>query len=274
MRDQLQAFILNQKQYRGVLVHLDASYQKILHLHAYPTEVGIYLGQLLAAAGLLGNNLKQAGRLGLQIQTDQLIKFIVAEINHTHGIRGLAQWRNDIFPNNGLLATGKFVMTLSPEKGERYQGIVPIVGDNIADSLQAYYTQSEQIFTRICLAANETAAAGLLIQKLPTSKTSEESLDLDAMKLIINTIRPEELLTDEPATLLPKLFHDFSIEVFSPERIHFECTCTQEKMTRAIRLLGKEEIDHILSTHKTVDVTCEFCNDHYQFTREEVERLF
>ena len=276
MTDQYQAFILNNHEYRGVIVHLESSYQKIIHMHEYPEAIARHLGELLAAAALLGNNLKQKGRLALQIETAEHVKFLVAEINDEHGIRGLAQWRNEFTMNDEIFSSGKFALTMMPEHGERYQGIVPLVGHSIAKSLEAYFTQSEQVVTRLILAANNEKAAGLLLQKLPASKDSfeENKLDPTAIQLILDTVRGQELLYDSPATLLRKLFHDCTVEVFPHETIRFSCTCSREKMESAIRLMGKEEANEILSTHKTIDVTCDFCNDHYGFDRAEVDALF
>lgn len=273
MKDYLQSFLINEKEYRGIFVKLEDSYHKINALHAYPEAIAQILGEALAAIALLGHNLKQTGRMALQIETDGGIKFIVTEVNHHHGIRGLAQWRDNIpLTNHLLLDNGKFVITMMPEQGERYQGIVPLIRHSIAKSLESYFTQSEQVFTKILLACDGKSAAGLLIQKLPGNE--EATLDKTTLDLILDTVKPEELLLDSSKKLLHKLFHEQTVELFNEEPLHFECTCNHEKMENAVRMLGPEEAHQVLSTHKAIEVTCEFCNHRYAFDKNEVDKIF
>lgn len=272
MHDQLQTFIINQEEYRGVLVHLNNSYQEMAALHAYPAPIAKLLGEALAGVSLLGHQLKQAGKLALQIETHDSIKLLVAEMNHHHGIRGLVQWRDNIPFTDPLINEGKFAITLMPKQGERYQGIVPLLGYGIAESLESYFTQSEQIFSRLLLACNGKHAAGLLVQRLPTEKNLD--LDTETLSFLLKTVKEEELLFDTCEQLLHKLFHEYEVKVFPPEAIHFECTCNHQKMENAVKLLGKEEAHEILSTNKSLEVTCEFCNRHYAFDKAEVDQIF
>ncbi|MCD6046393.1 MAG: Hsp33 protein [Gammaproteobacteria bacterium] len=272
MKDYLQSFIINHEEYRGIFVKLDDSYQKIITLHAYPEPIAQLLGEALAAIALLGHNLKQAGRMALQIETEGSLKFLVAEMNNRLGIRGLSQWRDNIPFGSQLLESGKFVITMMPERGERYQGIVPLIRHSLAKSLESYFTQSEQVFTKILLACDGKSAAGLLIQKLPSQL--EPSLDKTTLSLILDTVTQEELLFDASKKLLHKLFHEQTVELFQEEPIHFECTCSHEKMENAVRMLGPKEAEEVLSTHKVIEVTCEFCNHRYAFDKNEVNKIF
>lgn len=272
MQDHLQAFIINTEEYRGVLVHLDQCYQEINELHAYPLPIAKLLGEALAAVSLLGHNIKQEGKLALQIQSSGCIKLLVAEANHQRGIRGLVQWRDDLPLTGNLIEAGKFAMTLMPKNGERYQGVVPLVQHDIAKSLEAYFNQSEQIFTRILLACDGTRAAGLLLQKLPLEH--EPTLDTNTLNLMLDTVQADELLNDSNEQLLHKLFHEQTVHLFDQEAIRFECTCNHDKMIAAVKMLGKEDAFELLSTHKNVEVVCEFCNHRYGFDKAEVEKIF
>ncbi len=274
MGDQLQAFLLNQNEYRGVLVHLKTCYQKIIDLHVYPKPIALLLGEALAAVSLLGHSLKQEGKLALQIETEEHIRFLVAEINHQRGIRGLVQWRDEMLQAKPFLDKGKFALTITPQQGERYQGIVPLTGGSMAKSLESYFGQSEQIFSKMVLASDEKSAAGLFIQKLPDVEPELMTLSLETLNFILETVRSEELLMDNNEALLHKLFHEQEVRIFPSEKVHFECTCSHEKMENAVRLLGKAEVQALLSTHQTIEVACEFCNHHYAFNKNEVEKLF
>ena len=272
MHDTLQSFILNDGEYRGLLIHLDDCYQDVLSLHTYPKPLAHLLGEALASAVLLSYHLKQAGKLALQIETPGFVKMLVAEANHKRGIRGLIQWRDDYLPDSPLLESGKFAITMMPKNSAYYQGIVPIIQQNIATSLEAYFTQSEQIFTQILLVSTDKKIAGLFIQKLPNE--TEPALDSRTLNFLLKTVKDQELLEDQPEKLLHKLFHEYTVRLFEPEKIHFECTCTHEKMVNAVKMLGKEDALALIRTHKQVEVICEFCNQHYRFDQHEIEHIF
>lgn len=272
MPDSLQAFILNEGEYKGLFVHLDACYQQILALHAYPKPVAHLLGEALAAVTLLSHNVKRAGKLALQIETPGSIKALIVEATHTHGIRGLVQWRDDCLLHDPSLESGKFAITMMPKNSAYYQGIVPIVQQNIAQSLETYFSQSEQIFTRIVLACTDKKVSGLLIQKLPEEK--EPTLDSTTLNFLIQTLQAKELLEDSPKQLLHKVFHEYTVRLFTPEKVRFECTCTHDKMVNAVKMLGKEDALALIRSHKQVEVTCEFCNHHYGFDKKEIEQIF
>lgn len=275
-QDALQAFQINHGEYRGVLVHLEKTYHEIAQMHHYPLIIQCLLGQALAAVSLLGHNLKQEGKLALQFSSAQeTLKLLLVEINQQLDIRGLIQWQaENIFTNENILPEGQIALTLTPLHGERYQGIVPTVAGSLAKSLESYFSQSEQIFTRILLVANEHTAAGLLLQKMPEKESAMLELTPDVINFLLATVKKEELLNDSNEVFLRKFFHEHDVELFQTNAINFKCSCTVEKMSNAVRLLGEEEAESILSTHQYIEVTCDFCNRHYQFERAEVRKIF
>lgn len=274
MTDFLQGFTLNNGEYRGLLVHLENSYQQAIEHHAYPKPMSIFLGEALAAITLLSYNLKQEGKLALQIESSGPLKILIAEANHLRGIRGLIQWRDDVPLTTTLIESGQCAITLMPKNGQYHQGIVPISQQNIAASLETYFTQSEQITTRMLLACDGTRAAGLLVQQLPSEVTSTPTLDQTTLNFIVDTVQAKELLTECNEQLLHKLFHEYTTQIFEPEAVCFSCTCTHEKMMDAVKLLGKADALDLIKTHKQVVVTCEFCAHHYGFDKNEVEAIF
>lgn len=275
MIDSLQHFTINQGEYRGTLVHLSNSYQQISQLHDYPSPIQHLLGEALAAISLLGHGLKQPGKLALQVQSSHVIKLLVVEINDHHDIRGLAQWDSDQFFSIPLkLQQGQLALTFLPQHGQQHQGIVPIIGGQLADSLSHYFNQSEQLFTRVLLIANDSQAAGLMIQKMPDFSQEDFALSVEEITLLLQTISPQELLSDAPSTLLHNVFHQHDVTLFDAQAIQFKCTCDLMKMANAVRLLGYEDAMSLLSTHKIIEVKCDFCNQHHGFNADEVQALF
>lgn len=275
MTDHLQHFSLNHGEYRGTIVRLEHSYQHILKLHDYPQPIAQLLGEALAAVCLLGYPMKQPGKLALQLQSDSPISLLLVEITHTGGIRGLVQWPSQSHPKAPLLLEdGQIGITLAPQKGNRHQGIATIVNGTLAESLSHYYGQSEQIYTRFVLIADAHQAIGLFVQKMPDFHDQDFALSIAEMDLLLRTIRPHELLNDTAIEFFRKLFHQHDVTVFDQHALQFQCQCTHDKMTDAVRLLGLEDAQDLLKTHKNITVTCEFCNDHYSFDANDVAVIF
>jgi len=275
MTDQLHNFMLNEGEYRGTLVQLSHSYQQIIQLHQYPLAISQLLGEALAAISLFGHNIKQTGKLALQLQGHDFIHLLLVEMSGQGEIRGLVQWDDEVSIKCPLyLNEGQLAITLTPIEGERHQGIVPIIGGTLAESLTYYFGQSEQIFSRLILCANEHQAAGIFLQKMPAFEETEFKLSVEEAHLLISTLQPQELFKDTAAELLHKLFYEHDVTLFETQAVQFKCQCSHEKMASAVQLLGFDDAMDLLITHKKVTVTCEFCNQHYDFDNNEVRALF
>lgn len=277
LKDHLQRFIFENSCVRGEIIRLNKSLKTILQQHDYPAEISDLLGQTLCATGLLSATLKFDGSLTIQFQSQGPLRMLVAKSNKNYQIRGTAQWDEDSLPSNLLsdFKNGKLVITLQENKSnKRYQSIVDINYHSISQSLESYFLQSEQLETKLWLAYDhqKQAAAGLLLQKLPDTKDTEHQWE--HIHTLANTITDQELLAWDNQTLLHKLFHEETIVLYEPHPVEFYCPCSTAKMLDAIRLLGEKEAMAILSTNKFVEVTCEYCNSHFEFGKEEVSRLF
>lgn len=275
--DTLQRFVFEKTPVRGEIVHLDATWQAILARHEYPPLVRDILGEAMAAAVLLAATLKLHGRLVIQIQGNGPINLMVVECANAHELRGLAHWDN--LPEQGdlqsLVGNGQLTITLEPDdQKDRYQSIVELKGQHLADALMAYLQQSEQLDTHLWLAADATRAAGLLLQKLPTSGEIE---DQDAWNRVIHlssTVQKSELLEVEEIQLLQRLYHEENVRIFEPLPVCFRCSCSRDRVANMLRTLGSEEVHAILAERGEVSVACEFCNQKYDFDSVDVEELF
>lgn len=277
LNDQLHPFVFENTPIRGNTVRLQDTYNTALQHVDYPPLLKNALGELMAAAALLAATLKlENGALVLQIQGKGPLNLLVVECSATLEMRATAKWQGEIhnLSFTELVGSGHFVITLDPKDGgQTYQGIVPIEGDSISEILQNYMERSEQIETRIWLACNHQAAAGMLLQKLPDLPDQDE----DAWArtgFLAETITEEELITLPAETLLTRLFHQEDVRLFDPRNIYFRCSCSRKNVSNMLKMLGSTEVDSIIEERGEIEVNCDFCNAAYVFDKMDAEQLF
>jgi molecular chaperone Hsp33 len=275
--DSLRRFLFEFAPIRGEVVRLDATWQAVIDRHDYPPVLRNLMGELCAAAVLLAATLKLKGSMILQIHGKGAVKLLVVECSGDLELRATAKWEGDLSHGTlqDLVGDGRFVITLDPKDGnEAYQGIVELEGDSIAEILQNYMTRSEQLETRLWLAADGNSAAGMLLQKLPGQAESSDEDSWDRAVQIAETLKPEELLNVPAAEMVHLLYHEEDIRLFDAQAVVFRCTCSRENVARMLRMLGRPEVDSILAERDDVEVHCEFCNQLYSFDRVDVDAVF
>jgi molecular chaperone Hsp33 len=273
--DTLSRFLFEHAGIRGNLVHLDASWRAVLEAHPYPEPVAARLGEALAAASLLAATIKFEGSLILQIQGSGPIRTLVAQATHARTVRGLARWEAEVPAADALSAqfgTGQLVLTIDQGHGRPYQGVIPLAGARLTDAIEHYFTDSEQIPTRLWLAASPARASGLLLQRLPEAGATEE--DWNRVTLLAATLTPKELLGLSTESLLHRLFHEETVRLFEPEPLSFRCGCSRARIADMVKLLGESDIDKLLDEQGAIEVTCEFCNRLYRFDPVDARQLF
>jgi molecular chaperone Hsp33 len=235
-------------------------------------------------ASLLTGIIKFKGRLTLQFQNKSGLKLLLAQSNQDFDLRALAQWDGELNEDELLadLKKGILMIMMDPDNStQRYQGIVAWKGNSLAESIEGYFQDSEQLLTRIWLAIDDTQAAGMLLQVMPPQESEGE--DLDASKLqndwehlvhLTNTITSKELLELETETLLHRLFVEEDIRMFEPFDVKFKCTCSAKRGENAILLLGEVEAEEELIEKQVIVVKCDFCNKEYTFDRVDVANIF
>lgn len=288
--DHLRKFMFDNAGVRGELVELDRTWQRVRHQRGYPPAVEILLGQLLAAAALLSANLKFDGTMILQLHGDGPLRLLVVECNSQLQLRGTAKLAPDaVIPDDAdlnslvnLHGNGRFVITLDPkyrrEGQQAYQGVVPLEGTDIASVLEHYMRHSEQLDTKLYLAADTQVVRGLLLQKLPLEGgIASDEPDLDTWQRAValaNTLHTPELLSTPIEQLMRRLFWEETIRVFEPQQPAFHCTCSREKVGSMLKMLGREEIDDALLEMEKLAIDCDFCGLHYEFDRVDCTQLF
>lgn len=280
MSDAHRRFLFEEMPVRGGWVHVDAAYREVLARHDYPLVLRRLLGELLAATALLANNLKFKGSLIVQVQSAGALQLLVVESTDLLGLRAIAKWQGDLPDDADLLqlaGKGRCVITLDPRDGaQMYQGIVAMESGTIAEVLEHHMQSSEQLATRMWLAADGKRAAGMLLQKLPGSGngSSKGTDDWERVTLLGSTVHTDELLTLDAEALLQRLFAEDTVRLFAEHPVRFECGCSESRVANALLLLGRNEIEQVLAEQGRIEVACEFCNRKYTFDRAQALALF
>ena len=306
---ELHKFIFDGLPVRGMLVRLTDSWQEILKRRqvagGYPLEVMHLLGEMTAAGALMQSNIKFNGALILQIFGDGPVKLAVAEVQPDLSLRATATVTGTVDAGSSLSQLvnlnneGRCAITLDPKDklpGQQpYQGVVPLYGDsrekieNLSEVLEHYMLQSEQLDTRLILAADGNVAAGLLIQRLPVKgqgnlagrldwEANEDQIgineDYKRIAMLAGTLKREELLTLDVDTILRRLFWEEPLTRFEPLSPSFGCSCSRERVGNMLRSLGTAEIESIIAERGKVDVACEFCGAQYEFDPVDAAQIF
>ncbi len=269
-------FIFNGADIRGIFVRMSDSYLTAVENHKYPIEVRQLLGEFFVAAQLLASTLKFEGSLTLQAKGDGAIRAMMAETTHDGATRGIAQLGENEAPysfeslKNGLLA-----VTVAPTGRQSYQSMVPLSGDTLAECLQHYFEQSEQLGTLFHLAVETDKAAGMLIQQLPRQLESDSKVREEhwsTTRILSSTLKSEELLHQDNETILKHLFAEDDIQILGSKPVSFSCSCSQERMAGALASLGSAELEALFREQEMVELTCEFCATRYEFNTESLTR--
>lgn len=316
MTDQLKKYLFEDRTVRMQAVRLTDTWSNAQAHHQYPPAVRKLLGELVAASTLLAANIKFDGSLLLQIQGDGPIALLVVECrtelprpqgaplaeetagsSAQFGIVGGLSLRATVkvregheVPEDGTLQTllnthgsGRFIVLLDPKRktpGQQpYQGIVPLEGETVAEVLEHYMKASEQLDTRMWLAADDHHAAGLLVQRLPDhgGKPGETASGSDGWNRAVHlasTLTGPELLATDIDTLIHRLFWEETLIAFAPETVRWHCSCTREKVADMLRMLGRDEVESVLAEQDKVEVLCDFCGKPYLFDAVDCAGLF
>lgn len=272
----LQRFLLDELDIRGAVVRLDSVWQQLLTRRNYPAPVIELLGQMSATTLLLSDNLKQPGRLTIQLRGDGPVPLLVIDCNEVLNIRCMAQYSEEIRPASliELLGHGQLLLSLDlPSAHQPYQSYVPLVGDSIAEIFEHYLKQSEQFSARLFLAASPSGTSGLFLQKMP----SADQRDADGWKRIealAGTVRPEELLELPSEELLTRLFHEETVHVFDKKSVTGNCPDDREKVAKMLLSLGRNEIYGALRERGEIVIRDDLGNREYRFDKAAIDELF
>jgi molecular chaperone Hsp33 len=279
MCDTVRRFLFDDLDIRGAVVRLDAVWQKLMAGRGYPAPVAALLGQMTATAVLLADNLKQPGRLSIQMRGSGPVTLLVIDCSEHLNLRCMAHHAEGIAAapvSNllGLLGRGQLTLSLdTPAQREPYQSIVPLEGATVADVFGHYLRRSEQVAARFFLAASPTGAAGLYLQKMPAADQRDPD-GWTRIEALAATARTEELLGSSAEDLLIRLFHEETMRLFDARPITHDFPPDPDKVCNMLLVLGREDIYANLRQNGVIVINDELSNHEYRFTREDIDLLF
>jgi molecular chaperone Hsp33 len=274
-KDTLYRYLFENADVRGELVQLADAYQSVVNAHEYPQVLRRFLGELMAATSLLTATLKFSGDIAVQVQGNGPVSLAVINGNNHQQLRGVARWDGELADDaslGDLFGQGYIVITLTPDEGERYQGVVALDKPTLAECIQDYFQQSEQLPTGIWLFADGERAAGIFLQVLPSEE--DHNAEYEHLTTLTATIKQEELLQLPAEEVLHRLYHEEEVRLFDPVEVSFKCTCSRERSAAAIRSIEKTEILEIMAEQGQIEMGCEYCNSQYRFDAIDIEALY
>ncbi|MGQ9425847.1 Hsp33 family molecular chaperone HslO [Gilvimarinus sp. F26214L] len=278
-QDITQRFLFERLDVRGELVSLNESYREILAKHDYPEPVKTLLGEMLAAAVLLSTTIKFDGLLIMQARSPGPLSTLMVECSSRQDVRAIARYSEDLRGEtlSELMPQGVLAITIDPDKGQRYQGLVTLEGDSLAESLAGYFASSEQLPSQFRLLADGRNARGFMLQALPASQTepAEREETWTRLNMLADTLTVEELMALDNRTILHRLYHEEDVRLFEERPVTFRCSCSAERSGTALISLGRDDAFQLLDERGgEIEVDCQFCNTRYLYDREALEQLF
>jgi molecular chaperone Hsp33 len=281
--DQLHRYIFNKGNVRGEMVRLESSYQAILDSYHYPEVIQKLLGELMVATSMLTATLKFEGDIAIQIQSQGPLSYAVINGTHQQELRGVARWDEalETLPTgfDELVVKGVLIITITPEQGERYQAMVALDKPTLAECIEEYFKQSEQLATKVILRTrivnNQAKACGMFLQILPTSSqtTDKADTDFDHLSTLTDTIKNDELFELPAEDILHRLYHQEEIELYAPSKVIFKCNCSKERSAIALSGLSKDELLEIVAEEGAIKMNCQYCHTEYSFDAIDVESI-
>ncbi|MEO9275470.1 Hsp33 family molecular chaperone HslO [Marinomonas sp. 5E14-1] len=275
--NEIQRFSFDGTNVRGERVFLNSAYQDIIKRKEYPLPLEKLLGEFVAAIALLRDIIKIDGVLSIQAKGHGFLSTLMTECDEHQNLRGIAQWDDsqevpEVISLKEILAGGYLAITIKPRNGQRYQGIVEVVGGTLSECLEEYFTQSEQLPSRVWLAANGAQCGGLFLQRLPSEQAKEGDEDAwERFAHLASTVKEEELLGLETEVLLHRLYHEEEVRLYDTKSMQFGCSCSRQRTMDAVMSLGQEEVREILIEQGSIKADCQFCAEKYEFTAADLE---
>lgn len=273
MQDSIHRFIFEHHAIRGEMVRLDEASQQLLKRHNYPPFLANLLQQAALVSILLANSIKFDGKISLQLLTPGLLKMLIVQATSDLTFRGLIRFDDSLCDDElkfaDLARSGQMCITIEPEKGERYQGVVPLDGSSLAECVENYFLRSEQLATRLWLFSNGEQAFGVMLQAMPGMEQPEV---FEHLNILTNTLTAEECFSTPSETLLHRLFHQESVKHLGANLVGFACGCSEKKMLNSLSAMSDDEIHDIFDKEGQIEVTCEFCLNQFNFTELDIKK--
>jgi molecular chaperone Hsp33 len=282
-RDHVRRFVFEHFAVRGQLVELNDSWRKALSTRRYAIPVRETLGQAMAASALLASTIKFDGKLTMQVTSAGPLRLLVVQCRSDLTLRAMAradERAREAQDFHQLVSDGRLVLNIETGGNQRYQGIVALERPDFAACLEDYFTNSEQLPTRLFLGADRQRAMGLLLQKMPLEEDAPEHMALaserewDRVQQLALMVPPDEFMRHDDEALLRRLFPNDDVRLFAPSPVRFHCGCSRARIERVLRMMGRQEVDAAIEEEGTLTVSCEFCGRAYLFDAQDAAAVF
>ncbi len=287
MTDTLQRFVFDNLDARGAIVQLESSCEAIQATHYYPQGLAVLLNEFSAAACLLRDSLKAFASVTIQLRGSGAISLIMADCLTDRRVRAIAEYDSEALPSEqridlqALSSDMVLAITITPDEGERYQGVVPIEHSSLEQCLEDYFSRSEQLPTWFSLLASRDKAVGISIHALPAEKETSVEASQDnfaRLQMLLKTLTHEEALALDSETILTRLFAEESCRVFAAKSVEFGCECSVEKSLNAVASLGAAEVAELIAEQRSegkaqLTIDCHFCFQRYEFDLSQIESM-
>ena len=283
--DQLHRYLFEKASVRGELVRLQDALKPIVHSTDYPQPIQQLLAEMAAATSLLTATLKFEGEVGLQIQSQGKVRYAVINATHEQQLRGVARWDEEADLSEAtfseLVENAVLVITITPEEGERYQGVVALDKGSLAGCLEDYFERSEQLATRVFIHTDFSdnalpKASGMFLQVVPQSAESTKvtsDSEFEHLCALTETMTAEELFSLPAEDVLYRLYHEQEVQLYTPKPVSFACTCSRQRSAEALRNLDKQELLDIIREEGAIAMNCQYCHTEYRFDEIDIEAL-
>lgn len=280
--DQLARFWLERAPARGVVARLDQSIERALRDHDYPPAVKTVLRQLSGAAVLLASNLKQPATIVLQAQGDGDVPLLCVEATQALTFRAYANVRAHArVADDATLAqmvdrhgNGRFILTIDPDVGQMYQGIVAMEHATVAENLQSYLSNSQQTDTRVWLREDGEALEACLLERLPEHSSQEDLKAWDDVLASMEASFAQPFMPFPYSEWLNFAFASEDVRLHAAQPIAFACPCSIERVQSALKLVGAAELMPLAEERGAIETRCEFCGQAYRVERATLIELF
>ena len=276
----LTRFLFDELDVRGAFVRLGTVWQHLQQRRAWPPAVARLAGELVSVAALIAGNLKQPGRITLQIQGHGVVPLAVADCTQDLALRAMARCAQTLPPTlpetaRALIGDGQLQLTLdAPALKAPWTSLVGLEGETLGDIFAHYLEHSEQQPTRLFLAADETNAAALFLQALPPKAPVQDADGWQRISTLAATVRREELLALEAPALLARLFAEEDVRLFAPRPLTAAPPPSREKLARVLLSVGEAEARAIVQERGELRIDDELSNHSEIFRAEDLDAIF
>ena len=272
----LQKFLFDKLPIKGSFVNLTDVWQEISIQQEYPPGIKQVIGELLVANALLTSNLKLDGKVICQIQDSELVKLIVTECSSKLATRATAKFDVIEIANvqyEQLLSSGHLVVSIdSKNDGQLYQSVIAFNGKQIDEILNNYMIQSEQLRSLFIIAFSPDKVSGFMLQQLPDTQGNYYE-EIERIFVLASTLTHGELLHNDSAEILHKLYHEDDVRIMDANSVYFKCTCSKVRVGEILCNLGTAELKSMIHEQGGVSVHCDYCSTEYEFNQVNLEEL-